>query len=179
MSEVETMNNIPAENIPMSLHVDTDAFPFAYDYYADGLNLKLLQADIEGGVFAVRISFKPGVQLPPHKHTGAVHAFTLSGEWTYLEHVGSPSSTPGSYLYEPPGSIHTLKVADDNEGWTDVFFIIYGAMLLLDDDGKISGVLDAQSQIEDWVQALRLQQTSIPPFITGGTIGYYHDDASA
>ena len=166
--------NFPADiNIPMSLHVDTDAFPFAYDYYADGLNLKLLQADIEGGMFAVRISFKPGVQLPPHKHTGAVHAFTLSGEWTYLEHVGSPSSKAGSYLYEPPGSIHTLKVADHNTGYTDVFFIIYGAMLLLDDDGNIAGVLDAQSQHEDWCKALTAQNDVIPKFITGGHIGYH------
>ncbi|MDH4846219.1 MULTISPECIES: 2,4'-dihydroxyacetophenone dioxygenase family protein [Pseudomonas] len=161
--------------LPMSLHVDTDAFPFARDYYAEGLNLKLLQADVEGGVFAVRISFAPGVQLPPHKHTGAVHAYTLKGEWTYLEHVGSPSSTAGSYLYEPPGSVHTLKVADHNTEETDVVFIIYGAMLLLDDHGNITGVLDAQSQHDDWTKALRSQNDHIPAFITGGQIGYFQE----
>lgn len=172
------MNNksevmIMPANVPLSLHVATDSFPFAYDYYAEGLNLKLLQADVEGGLFAVRISFKPGVQLPPHKHTGAVHAFTLSGEWTYLEHVDYPPSTKGSYLYEPPGSTHTLKVSDDNQGDTDVFFIIYGAMLLLGDDGEVIGILDAQSQIEDWCEALKLKGVQVPQFITGGQIGYY------
>ena len=43
-------------------------------------------ADIEGARFAVRIRFAPGILLPAHKHTGEVHAFTIAGEWSYLEH---------------------------------------------------------------------------------------------
>lgn len=157
--------------IPESLHVDTNNFPFAKDYTSPGLDLMLLQADIEAAVTTVRIRFQPGMQLPTHKHTGIVHAYTLAGSWRYLEYPDSPPNTAGSYLYEPPGSTHTLKV-DDHAGVTDVIFIVYGAMLILDDGGNVIAVFDAQSQTEDWQATLLAQGKSVPPFIRGGTAGY-------
>jgi hypothetical protein len=48
-------------------------------------------------------------------------------------------------LYEPAHSLHTLKVSDDNEGMTDVWFAIYGANVNLDEDGEVVGITDAQS----------------------------------
>lgn len=159
-------------SIPESFHVDASNFPYAKNFGADGLDLMLLQADIEGGMFAVRIRFQPGLQLPPHKHTGIVHAYTLAGSWRYLEYPSSPSNTAGSYLYEPPGSTHTLKVDDHNTGITDVVFIIYGAMLILDDQGNVSGILDAQSHFDDWQAALTEQGQAVPAFIQGGKASY-------
>ena len=161
---------------PMALHVGTDDLPFADDFGAPGVRLKLLAADVEGGMFAVRISFAPGVELPPHQHTGAVHAYTLSGEWSYLEHVGSPPSKAGSYLYEPPGTTHTLKVADQNTGETDVFFVIYGAMLIHDPAGNVVAVLDASSHMRDWPNALRQQSKPVPQIIEGGRVQYSRID---
>lgn len=166
------MEQASKTSIPESFHVDTNAFPYARDFGASGLNLMLLQADIEGGMFAVRIKFQPGLQLPPHKHTGIVHAYTLAGSWRYLEYATSPANTAGSYLYEPPGSTHTLKVDDDNIGETDVVFIIYGAMLVLDEAGNVASVLDAQSHYEDWQAALKTQGQAVPAFIQGGKAGY-------
>ena len=157
---------------PMSWHLGSDDLPFADDFGAPGVRLKLLQADVEGGFFTVRIRFAPGVLLPPHKHTGAVFAYTLSGEWTYLEHVESPPSRTGSYLYEPPGTTHTLKVADHNSGETDVVFVIFGAMLVLDDAGSVAAVLDAASHARDWPAALREQGKPVPKIISGGQVGY-------
>jgi hypothetical protein len=49
-------------------------------------------ADVEGGRFAVRIGFAPGILLPPHLPAGEVHAYTLAGEWYYLEHSDQPPS---------------------------------------------------------------------------------------
>lgn len=157
---------------PESLHVSSDEGQFARDFGAVGVSLQLLQADVEGGFFAVRIRFAPGTQLPPHKHTGAVHAFTLCGEWSYLEYTDSAPNRAGSYLYEPPGSVHTLKVADHVQGPTDVFFVIEGAMLILDDAGNVTAVLDAASHARDWPIALREQGLSVPEIIAGGRIGY-------
>jgi len=91
------------DGIPQALHIGTNDRPFAEDFGAPGVSLQLLQADVEAGVFAVRIQFSPGVQLPPHHHTGVVFAYTLAGEWSYLEYPDSPSSKAGSYLYEPLG----------------------------------------------------------------------------
>lgn len=158
--------------VPESFHIATADVPVAKDFAYPGVNLALLQADVEAGLFAVRIRFAPGTQLPPHKHTGSVYAFTLAGEWSYLEYTDSPPSTAGSYLYEPPGSIHTLKVADHVEGYTDVFFVIHGAMLVLDDNGKVAYVLDAASHASDWSEAIRHQGEVVPEIIGGGHVGY-------
>ncbi|MZR11690.1 hypothetical protein GQE99_01455 [Maritimibacter sp. DP07] len=157
---------------PDALHIGTDNRPFADDFGAEGISLQLLQADVEAGTFAVRIRFQPGVQLPPHHHTGLVYAVTLSGEWSYLEYPESPASTAGSFLYEPPGSIHTLKVADHNEGITDVVFVVHGAMLILDEAGNVEAVLDAASHLRDWPVALREQGKTVPAVIGGSQIGY-------
>jgi len=63
--------------MPEAFHTATDDLPFADDWAnTPGVRLKLLMADIEGARFAVRIRFAPGILLPPHKHTGEVHAFT-------------------------------------------------------------------------------------------------------
>lgn len=158
--------------IPEALHIATGDRPYADDFGAPGVSLQLLQADVEAGTFAVRIRFAPGVQLPPHHHTGVVFAYTLAGEWSYLEYPESPASTAGSYLYEPPGSVHTLKVADHNTGETDVLFVITGAMLIHDEAGNVVAVLDAASHARDWPVALRAQGKPVPPIIGGGRIAY-------
>lgn len=158
--------------IPEAFHAATADIPFTDDWPAPGVRMQLLMADVEGGVFTVRIKFAPGVCLAPHKHTGAVHAFTLAGEWSYLEYPDSPPNRAGSYLYEPPGSTHQLKVADSNVGETDVYFVIYGAMLHLDEAGQVVAVGDAESHLREWQEALRAQGKAVPPIITGGRMHY-------
>ena len=43
-----------------------------------------------------------------HRHPAPVHGFVLEGRWRYLERDWV--ATAGSYLYEPPGDVHTLVV---------------------------------------------------------------------
>ena len=157
--------------VPEALHIGTNDRPFADDFGLPGVSLQLLHADVESATFAVRIRFAPGVQLPPHHHTGSVYAYTLAGEWCYLEYPDTPASTAGSYLFEPPGAVHTLKVADHNDGPTDVVFVVTGAMLILDDDRNVIAVLDAASHLRDWPVALREQGKNVPELIGGGRIG--------
>lgn len=159
-------------HIPEALHVATNERPFADNFGMEGVSLQLIQADVEASTFTVRIRFAPGVQLPPHHHTGLVFAYTLSGEWYYLEYQDSTKNRAGSYMYEPPGSLHTLKISDHNEELTDVIFVIQGAMLILDDEGRVIQVLDAASHIKDWSDALKEQGKPVPEIITGGQIGY-------
>lgn len=160
--------------IPASFHAASNDLPWADNWAGDpGIRLKLLMADIEGARFAVRMEFVPGLQVFEHKHTGEVHAFTLAGEWYYLEYPDSPSNMAGSYLFEPPGSTHTLKVADDAGGPTDVLFIIYGAMLHLDPAGTIVGVTDAESVIREYALRLREQGKDLPAALPiGGAMDY-------
>ena len=106
-----------------------------------GVELKLVQADIEAGLWIVRNRFAPGVVVQKHKHTGQVYGYTLTGAWKYAEY--DYINRAGSFLYEPAGSVHTLKVPDDNTGLTDVWFQIYGSNLNLDADGNVESITDA------------------------------------
>jgi quercetin dioxygenase-like cupin family protein len=160
--------------IPESFHSASSDLPWAADWAGDPrIKLKLLMADIEGGRFAVRMLFEPGTQVFPHKHTGEVHAFTLAGKWAYIDYPDSPSNTAGSYLFEPPGSTHTLKVADDAPDLTDVIFIIYGAMLHLDLQGNVVAVTDAENVQREYPQLLRQQGQPVPRSLPiGGSMSY-------
>ena len=160
--------------VPQSFHAASDELPWAEAWAGDPrIKLKLLMADIEGARFAVRMVFEPGVLVAPHKHTGEVHAFTLAGEWAYLEYPDSPPNTAGSYLFEPPGSTHTLKVADHAGGVTDVLFVIYGAMLHLGDTSEVVAVTDAESVLREYPQLLREQGQPLPAAVSlGGAMTY-------
>ena len=160
--------------VPESFHAGSENLPWADDWAGDpNIKLKLLMADVEGGRYAVRMQFAPGVQVTPHKHTGEIHAFTLAGEWAYLEYPNSPSNTAGSYLFEPPGSTHSLKVADDVQGFTDILFIMYGAMIHLDEDGTVLGITDAESVLREYPELLRQQGKAVPEALpVGGSMSY-------
>ena len=159
--------------IPIALSVDDDQVPYAESWLGvEGIDLKLLVADVEGGFFVVRVRFAPGVQLPTHLHTGAVHAYTFSGEWTYLEYPDSATSRAGSYLYEPPGSTHTLKVLDGNTEATEALFVVGGAMVLYNPDGSVMDVIDAATHRRDYFALLEKQGKPLPRIIEGGRAGY-------
>lgn len=154
---------------PTALHVATDDVPWVDDWLGvPGIRMKVLQADVEGGVFVVRVGFAPGVQLPTHMHTGAVHAYTFSGEWSYLEDRDSPPNRAGSYLYEPPGSTHTLKVADAAGEETDALFVVHGAMVLYDEASGMTDVIDAATHRRDYLRMLEEQGKPAPRIIEGG-----------
>ncbi len=125
--------------IPASHHRGEDDLPFVD--FAEGITFQLLQVDIEGGFWTVRVRFDAGVTIPKHRHTGQVFAHTISGAWKYLEYPDV--NTRGSYLYEPAGAIHTLHVLEDNTEVTDVVFVVYGANLDVDEEGKVEAMLDA------------------------------------
>jgi len=85
--------------------------------------------------------------LSRHIHPSAVTGYVIKGSWRYLEHDWV--AREGSFVYEPPGEIHTLVVDDateDNEMIT--FFNIQGALVYLDADGRQTGYEDVFAKIE-------------------------------
>lgn len=88
---------------------------------------------------------KSGV-LSRHIHPSWVTGYVIKGAWRYLEHDWIASQ--GSFVYEPPGEIHTL-VVDEVSGSTEMItlFNIHGAMVYLDEHGKQSGYEDVFSKI--------------------------------
>jgi quercetin dioxygenase-like cupin family protein len=135
------------EGIPQASHRGEDECP--YVDAGEGVQLKVVQVDIDQGLWVVRNRFAPGARVQRHKHTGAVHAFTESGAWKYEEYP--EVNRAGSYLFEPAGSIHTLIVPEDNTETTEVWFAIYGANLNLDADGNVESVFDAGFILEAYL----------------------------
>lgn len=80
-----------------------------------------------------------------HRHPHAVHAFTLAGQWRYLEHDWVARA--GSYIYEAPGDTHTLVVDEAGEDMMTLFFIT-GALMFIDEDGQVTDYDDVFRVIE-------------------------------
>ncbi len=85
--------------------------------------------------------------LSRHIHPGMVFGYVIKGSWRYLEH--SWVARAGSFVYEPPGEIHTLVVDEGAEQEEMItFFNISGAQVYLDEQGRQVGYEDVFSKIE-------------------------------
>ncbi len=151
---------------PSAILRHTEDLPFVDA--GNGTHLQLMQVDLAVGIWTLRTRFDAGTTIRTHRHTGVVHAFTTTGRWHYLEYPNDVNE-PGSYLFEPAGSVHTLHVPAANDTVTDVFFIIHGANLNLDGAGNVESVTDAHSVLADY-RALCEQQHGLgdPPVVVFG-----------
>jgi 2,4'-dihydroxyacetophenone dioxygenase len=87
---------------------------------------------------------KSGI-LSRHRHPAPVHGFVIEGKWHYLEHDWV--ATKGSYVFEPPGETHTLTVPADVPQMITLFHIT-GAMIYVDEQGKVTSYEDVFTKIE-------------------------------
>jgi quercetin dioxygenase-like cupin family protein len=104
----------------------------------------LLLNTVAGGWCNLLRVRKSGV-LSRHRHPMLVIGYVIRGKWRYLEHDWTAEE--GSFVYEPPGEIHTLVVPHDCSEMI-TFFSISGAMIYLDQDGRQTGYEDVFSKIE-------------------------------
>ena len=90
---------------------------------------------------------KSGV-LSRHIHPSLVVGYVIKGAWRYLEHDWV--ARQGSFVYEPPGEIHTLVVDEATGEDTEMitFFNISGAMVYVDEAGQTTGYEDVFTKIE-------------------------------
>lgn len=152
------------EHAPTAEHIGDGDLPFVQSPRMDGVEIKVVTAKVKEGIWILRNRFAPGIELQPHKHTGQVHAFTLSGSWGYRE--SEYLNTAGSFLYEPAGSVHTLYVPETNTEVTDIWFAIWGANLNMDADGAITSVTDAESILDFYLRACADLGLENPPVLT-------------
>ena len=104
----------------------------------------LLLNTVTGGWCNLLRVRKSGV-LSRHRHPMVVVGYVIKGRWRYLEHDWIAEE--GSFVYEPPGEIHTLTVpADCAEMIT--FFNISGAMIYLDEHGAQNGYEDVWTKVD-------------------------------
>lgn len=119
--------------------------------------------DRENGVWVLYAKFEPGCELPTHFHTGTVHFFTTKGQWNYKEHAEDPQ-TPGSYLYEPGGSVHTFTVPKDATQAAEGFMVVHGANInFLGND--FLNIMDAGAIEQSILDAVKADIIPMPKYI--------------
>ena len=127
--------------IDEAVHRGAEDLPFVE--IGDGNKLKVIQVDPGLGLWIVENIFQAGYEVPTHKHTGPVYAYTTRGAWKYKEY--GYVNRAGSFLFEPAGSTHTLQCIEDD---THVWFQMYGSNLNLDADGNVESVFDGAGTLE-------------------------------
>lgn len=137
--------------IPTAVHVGTDDVPWVENVAFPGTMMRLLRADVREGVYVMAGRLPAGLAVGTHHHTGPVHMFTLAGSWGYREH--DYVNRAGSYLYEPPDSVHTLHVPEDNTEPTQTLTIVYGTTEYLDADGHVVSVSDTRSNLRQYYES--------------------------
>ena len=100
-----------------------------------GVDIKIFRVDSVNNRIAFLNRFQPGFIATKHRHVGEVHAYTLQGAWHYFEYDWI--SGPGDYVYEEPGTIHTLEALPSNTEPTVVFFVVEGGLDVYDDDNNL------------------------------------------
>lgn len=147
-------------DIPSAVHIGADDLPFAE--IGDGSKLKVIMVKEAEGLWIIENVFQAGYAVQRHKHTGPVYAYTTSGAWKYDEY--SYVNRAGSFLYEPAGSVHTLRVIEDD---THVWFQMYGANLNLDANGEVESVSDGASTLRVYLELCERAGLPRPNVLTG------------
>jgi 2,4'-dihydroxyacetophenone dioxygenase len=140
---------------PVTRQLNVEDLPWANWILVE---VKLLRVAEDGGSYTLLTKMPPGTRLPKHRHMGPVSGYTLQGRWRYLEYDWEANA--GGYIYEPPGSVHTLVVEGDEDAV--VLFEITGGLVLYGDNDEIVGYEDAESARDRYKMALEAEGKTVP-----------------
>lgn len=138
--------------------VSYDAIPWVE--LLPGIEIRMLRTGEGSGTYTVMSRFGPGTVLPKHYHLGCVHAYTISGEWFYQEYDWVAG--PASYIYEPPGSTHTLAVADTATEPAVIIFVIDQGMEIYGPNDEVLTVETAESITKMYKDVLKTKGIPLP-----------------
>jgi hypothetical protein len=108
------------------------------------VSFRPLCLSVSGGYYVNLLRVRGSGMLSRHRHPGPVHGYVLKGKWRYLEHDWV--AVEGSYIFEPPGEIHTLVVPDDVDEMITLFFVT-GSLLYCDESGNVVGADDVFTKL--------------------------------
>lgn len=117
--------------------VDTTTFDWVP--LGPGLSFKPLTFFDDDSGYQLLLRVEPGTVIPPHRHTGEIHAFNLSGHRRIIttgDVVG-----PGTYVFEPVGNEDTWEAIGDEP--CIIHLEANGRVEYLDDDGNVARHTDA------------------------------------
>lgn len=91
--------------------------------------------------YVALMSVEPGFGLPPHRHTGEVHAFNLAGS----RRLDSGEVVEaGDYVFEPAGNVDSWATEGDLP--VIVLIVVTGAVEYLGADGEVMARYSAVTQ---------------------------------
>jgi 2,4'-dihydroxyacetophenone dioxygenase len=124
---------------------------------ADGIWFKPLRVCLERGTWTnlLRVTKQGTVSL--HRHLDAVEAWVIKGEWRYLERDWV--ARPGTYVFEPPGDVHTLVNAGEEEMVT--LFSIHGPIEYVGPNGETVFTETAGTKLSKYIEFCK--ENSIAP----------------
>ena len=106
---------------------------------------KPLRFDLAAGRWVNVLKVTGGGRVNRHRHSGGqVLGYCLQGSWHYLERDWV--ARPGTFVYEPPGDIHTLVVDGAEEMRT--LFLLEGVVQYLDEDDNVLYQDDVFTKLE-------------------------------
>lgn len=114
---------------------------------AENVWFRPLMLNTVTGSWCNLLRVRRGGVLSRHIHPSVVVGYVIRGSWRYLEHDWV--AREGSFVYEPPGEIHTLVVDEPTGDAPEMitFFNISGAMVYVDEQGRQTGYEDVHSKI--------------------------------
>ncbi|MGI8827653.1 MAG: 2,4'-dihydroxyacetophenone dioxygenase family protein [Chloroflexota bacterium] len=94
---------------------------------------KPLRFDLVNGRWVNLLRVTKAGKVNRHRHSAQVLGFCLHGTWQYAERDWI--ARPGSFVFEPPGDVHTLLVDGSEEMQT--LFLLEGTIQYMDDDNRL------------------------------------------
>mmetsp|Transcript_68840 Transcript_68840/g.149835 ORF Transcript_68840/g.149835 Transcript_68840/m.149835 type:complete len:186 (+) Transcript_68840:53-610(+) len=130
-----------AEQAVPAVHIDPTDVPFFK--FSPGILFRVFYAEPNTGLWCFQLKASPGSSLGQHRNTGTVVGHTLQGKWHYRETDWTAS--PGHFVHEMPGAVHSIEVPADQEGDTVVQFSVWGSLEFKTARGQDIGSLDFSS----------------------------------
>lgn len=107
---------------------------------------KPLRFDLNTGTWIYLFKIKSNQILGRHRHTGgSVIGYNIHGKWRYEDRKWV--AVPGTFIFEPPGDIHTL-ITEDEEVVT--LFILGGSLQYFDEKDQIIGQDDVYTVLNKY-----------------------------
>ncbi len=147
---VDLMQTIHDLGVPDQA-IQSDALPWVPQ--GERVWFKPLRFDLANGRWVNLLRVTGSGKVNRHRHSGGqVLGFVIKGGWRYLERDWV--ARPGTFVYEPPGDIHTLVVDEGVEEMLTLF-LLEGVIQYLDDDDNVISQDDVFTKLERYLAYCR------------------------
>jgi len=151
MTTVQGLQTILEVGLP-DRAIDSDEIPWVPQ--GERVWFKPLRFDLATGRWINLLKVTGGGKVNRHRHSGGqVLGYCLTGSWRYQERDWV--ARPGTFVYEPPGDIHTLLVDPAEEMMT--LFLLEGVIQYLDDADNVIYQDDVFTKLERYPNFCRDQ----------------------